>query len=161
MNCSREMSRPDVASGPRAVGSRRRRRRGERGFTLAETAVAFLIMMIVLLGVASVFAYAVYNNTSGDDRTQTLALAQQSLETLRSCQFSEDAVDPRLTAGTYTQTARYGGSDRLYKIDWTIADTTTTVKTITVKVTPAGAGTSWGSGTAASVTIVTQRAKSD
>jgi Tfp pilus assembly protein PilV len=155
------MSRPEEESRPRADAGRGRRGRGERGFTLAETAVAFLIMMIVLLGVASVFAYAVYNNTSGADRTQTLALAQQSLETLRSCEFSADATDAKLAAGTYTQTARYGGSNRLYSIDWTIADTTPTVKTITLKVTPVAAGPSWASGAATSMTIVTQRAKAD
>ena len=135
--------------------------RGERGFTLAETAVAFLIMMIVLLGVASVFAYAVYNNTSGADRTQTLALAQQSMETLRNCKFTADEVDPRLNQGKYTQTAQYGGSGRQYTIDWQIDDTSLTVKTITLKVTPAGAGSISGSASAASVTIVTQRAQSD
>lgn len=154
------MSQPEEESGPRTVAERRNER-DARGFTLVETAVAFLIMMIVLLGVASVFAYAVYNNTSGADRTQTLALAQQSLETLRSYQYSADTQDPRLAQGTYTQTARYGGSNRLYTIDWTIADTTGSLKTITVKVTPLGAGPSWGSGNAASVTITTLRAKSD
>ncbi len=154
------MSRPEEECGPRAV-AKRRGERGERGFTLVETVVAFLIMMIVLLGVASVFAYAVFTNTGGADRTQTLALAQQSLETLRSYQYSGAAVDPRLAAGAYTQRAQYGGSKRFYTIDWTIADTTPTIKTITLKVTPEGAGPSWGSGAATSVTIVTQRAKSD
>lgn len=134
-----------------------RRRRGERGFTLAETAVALLIMMVVLLGVASVFAYAVYNNTSGADRTQSLALAQQSMETLRSYRFAVGQIDPRLQVGSYTQTAKYGGSGREYKIDWVIADTTNTVKTITLKVTPVAATP----GSATSVTIVTQRALSD
>ncbi len=138
-----------------------RPRAGERGFTLAETALALLIMMIVLLGVASAFAYSVYNNSSGADRAQTLALAQQSLETLRGCEFSSDAVDDRLKQGDYTQTARYGGANREYTIEWKIEDTTATVKTITLKVTPLGAGPAWGSGAAASVTIVTQRAKSD
>ena len=160
MNCPREISRPEETTRPRTATARGRRR-GERGFTLAETAVSFLIMMVVLLGVASVFAYAVYNNTSGADRTQTLALAQQSLETLRSYEFSDTLVHPSLSAGTYTQRAQYGGANRYYTIDWKIDDTTPTVKTITLKVTPEGAGTSWGSGTAASVTIVTQRAKSD
>jgi type II secretory pathway pseudopilin PulG len=160
MNCPREINRHDEARGRRPAAGRGRRR-NERGFTLAETAVAFLIMMVVLLGVASVFAYAVYNNTSGADRTQTLALAQQSLETLRSCEFSDTLVDPRLSAGTYSQRAQYGGSNRFYKIDWTIADSTPTVKTITLKVTPEGAGPSWGSGEMASVTIVTQRSKSE
>ncbi|HKQ51166.1 MAG TPA: prepilin-type N-terminal cleavage/methylation domain-containing protein, partial [Pyrinomonadaceae bacterium] len=94
-----------------------RRRGSERGFTLAETVIAFLIMMIVLLGVASVFAYAVYNNTSGADRTQTIALAQQSMETLRSYKFAVGQIDDRLKQGSYTQTAKYGGSGREYKID--------------------------------------------
>jgi len=29
-----------------------------------------------------------------------LALAQQSLETLRSCEFSDTLIDPKLAAGT-------------------------------------------------------------
>ena len=134
-----------------------RRRGSERGFTLAETVIAFLIMMIVLLGVASVFAYAVYNNTSGADRTQTIALAQQSMETLRSYKFAVGQIDDRLKQGSYTQTAKYGGSGREYKIDWQIDDTTSTVKTITLKVTPVAATR----GPSTSVTIVTQRALSD
>ena len=149
MNCSREMSRPEEETGAL--------RRGERGFTLAETAVAFLIMMIVLLGVASVFAYAVYNNSSAADRTQTLALAQQSMETLRGYRFAVGQIDDRLKQGSYTQTAKYGGSGREYKIDWQIEDTTGTVKTIMLKVTPVAATR----GPATSVTIVTQRAISD
>lgn len=148
----RELTRPRAADA---------NRRGERGFTLAETAIAFLIMMIVLLGVASVFAYAVYNNTSGADRTQSLALAQQSMETLRSLKFTSDTTDNMLKAGSYTQTTNYGGANRPYTIDYQVVDTTPTLKTITLKVTPLGAGPTWASGDAASVTVITQRAKAD
>lgn len=149
-----------------AQGAARERERGQRGFTLAETAVAFLIMMIVLLGVASLFAFAVFNNASGADRAQTLAVAQQTLETLRSARFSNMATDDILKAGTTTQdnVLRGGPSGkgaRPYTIVSEIQDTTPTLKTITVSVTPTGGGPAWATGPAARVTIVTQRAKSE
>ena len=61
----------------------------ERGFTLVETTIALLIMMIVMLGVASVFAFAVSNNSNGADREQTLAVAQQTLETLHNADIED------------------------------------------------------------------------
>lgn len=138
---------------------------GEGGFTLAETAVAFLIMMIVLLGVASVFAYSVYNNASGADRSQTLAVAQQTLETIRNARFSTLVTDEILEAGTDTQEdvlrgGPNGQGARPYTIVSQVEDTTPTLKTITVSVTPTGAGPAWATGTAASVTVVTQRSRS-
>lgn len=139
--------------------------KGEGGFTLIETAIALLIMMIVVLGVASLFAFSIYNNTSATDRTQTLAVAQQTLETLRIARFSNTETDSILSAGTITQHVTRGGHEgtgsRPYTIVSTIVDTTPTIKTITVSVTPIGAGASWATGMAASVTIVTQRAMTD
>jgi Tfp pilus assembly protein PilV len=150
----------------RATCARRKIKEGERGFTLIETTIALLIMMVVMLGAASLFAFSVYNNTSGADRAQTLAVAQQTLETLRNARFSTAGTDPILNAGTTTQTnAMRGGPTgqgaRPYTIVSTIVDTTPTIKTITVSVTPTGAGPSWATGSAARVTIVTQRAQSD
>jgi Tfp pilus assembly protein PilV len=139
---------------------------GERGFTLIETTIALLVMMIVMLGAASLFAFSVYNNTNGADRTQTLAVAQQTLETLRSAKFSKSGTDAVLGAGTVTQNVIRGGygggaGNRPYTIVSTIVDTTPTIKTITVSVTPTGAGPAWARGPAARVTITTQRAQSD
>ncbi|HKR01183.1 MAG TPA: prepilin-type N-terminal cleavage/methylation domain-containing protein [Pyrinomonadaceae bacterium] len=150
----------------RAIARRARRgpSEGERGFTLIETTIALLIMMIVMLGVASLFAFSVFNNTSGSDRAQTLAVAQQTMETLRSARFSNTGTDAVLNAGTVTQNVTRGASgagQRPYTVVSTIVDTTPTIKTITVSVTPTGAGPSWATGSAASVTIVTQRAKTD
>lgn len=148
--------------------NRRRRKTSptERGFTLVETTIALLIMMIVMLGSASLFAYSVFNNTSGADRAQTLAVAQQTLETLRNAQFSATATDPLLIAGQpITQNVTRGGINgsgaRPYTIVSTVVDTTPTIKTITVSVTPTGAGPAWATGPAARVTITTQRARSD
>jgi Tfp pilus assembly protein PilV len=137
----------------------------ERGFTLIETTIALLIMMIVMLAAASLFAFSVYNNSSGADRMQTLAIAQQTMETLRSAKFSNTVTDAALNAGTVTQSVRRGHPTsslaRPYTIVSTIVDTTPTIKTITITVTPTGAGPTWATGAAASVTIVTQRAKTD
>lgn len=137
---------------------------GERGFTLMETAIALIVMMIVMLAAASLFAYAVYNNSSGVDRAQTLAVAQESMERLRSAAFSKSKVDAILNQGEFEQkNVSRGGSNgvRYYDILWTINDTTPTVKTITVKVTPTGAGMAGANGAAASLIIMTQRSKSD
>jgi type II secretory pathway pseudopilin PulG len=139
---------------------------GERGFTLVETTIALVIMMIVMLGSASLFAFSIFNNTSGADRTQTLAVAQQTLETLRNEQFSSDVTDKDLLAGppkplSVTRGGLNGSGARPYTIVTTVVDTTPTLKTITVVVTPIGAGPAWATGPAASVTITTQRAKSD
>jgi Tfp pilus assembly protein PilV len=149
----------------RAVCAAQKRDEAESGFTLIETAIALLIMMIVMLGAASLFAFSVHNNTSGADRTQTLAVAQQTMETLRNARFSDTVTDAALNAGTVTQNVTgggYGGSGtRPYTIVSTIVDTTPTIKTITVTVTPTGAGPSWATGANASVTIITQRARTD
>jgi Tfp pilus assembly protein PilV len=138
----------------------------DSGFTLIETAIALLIMMIVTLGAASLFAFSVYNNSGGADRTQVLAVAQQTMETLRSAEFSNTATDHALDAGTFTQYVTRGGypngsGARPYTIVSNIVDTTPTIKTITISVIPTGAGMKWATGPAAAVTIVTQRAKSD
>lgn len=134
----------------------------ERGFTLIETVIALVIMMIVMLAAASLFAYAIYNNSSGADRAQTLAVAQESLERFRSAAFSKSQIDGILSQGEFEQkNVARGGTNgiRYYDIYWKVVDTTATVKTITVKVTPTG--TVGASGVTPSLTIMTQRAKSD
>src|SRR5829696_9092257 len=68
--------------------------KGERGFTLIETASALLVMMIGGLGICAVFAYAIKNNTGSRDRAAALAVAQQQMEQYRSLTF----LDPALTA---------------------------------------------------------------
>jgi Tfp pilus assembly protein PilV len=134
---------------------------GERGFTLIETTIALVVMMIVMLAAASLFAYAVYHNSSGVDRAQTLAVAQESMERFRSAAFSKSKIDAILSQGRQTQTGvARGGTNgvRYYDIMWIIEDTTPTVKTITVQVTPTGAGMG---GATPPLTIMTQRSMSD
>lgn len=122
--------------------------RQERGFTLLETATALLVMMIGGLGICAVFAYAIENNTGSRDRAAAIAVAQQQMERFRSLTF----LDAALTAGTSTTNVDSAG--RTYRVRTTIANTTTSLKTITIEVTPLLAGDAWAMGT---VTISVQR----
>ncbi len=124
--------------------------RGERGFTLIETMIALVIMMVVGLGIASLFAYSINYNSGAADRTVAIAVAQQQLERLRNSPFT----DASLTATTGT-TSTVQSIGRSYTIQTIIVDTSTTLKTITVQVTPQGAGPEWGRNP---VTAITQRA---
>lgn len=122
--------------------------RQERGFTLLETATALLVMMIGGLGICAVFAYAIENNTGSRDRAAAIAVAQQRMERFRSVTFD----DATLTAGTSTTTVDNAG--RTYRVRTTIANTTTSLKTITIEVTPLLGSELWAMGT---VSISVQR----
>jgi Tfp pilus assembly protein PilV len=122
--------------------------RQERGFTLLETATALLVMMIGGLGICAVFAYAIENNTGSRDRAAAIAVAQQQMERFRSLTFTDAA----LTAGTATTTVTSAG--RTYRVRTTIANTTASLKTITIEVTPLLGSETWAMGT---VTISVQR----
>ncbi len=158
----------------RARAKRKSREKSERGFTLIETTIALLVMMIVMLGSASLFAFATFNNSNAADRAQTLAVAQETMETLRRLRFSNAGTDAQLNVPVYTQIVcrgvpgasgvcgQSGVSGRPYRVVVNIADTTPTIKTITVSVTPMGAGPAWANNPSwATVTLTTQRAKSD
>src|SRR3954469_22944591 len=72
----------------------------EQGFTLLETSIALVVMMIVTLATASLFVYAVNYNSGTGDRSAALAIAQQRLERLRRTPYT----DALLTAGATTET---------------------------------------------------------
>jgi len=125
--------------------------RGQAGFTLIETTVALVVMMIGGLGIAAVFTYAIKNNTGARDRAAAIAVAQQELERLRNYPFDDAA----LTATSGVTTASVTSAERTYTVRTRIIDTTTTVKTIQIQVTPQNASNPWGQ---SSVTVVAQRA---
>ena len=118
------------------------RKNQEGGFTLVETATALLVMMIGGLGICAVFAYAIKNNTGSRDRAAALAVAQQQMERYRQVTF----IDPLLTAHAATsQTVTSAGRD--YTVRTTITNTTTSLKTITIEVTPLLSSDPWALGT--------------
>jgi Tfp pilus assembly protein PilV len=129
----------------------------ERGFTMIETVVALVVMMVVGLGAASLFMYSTRNNSGAADRAAALAIAQQRMERLRSVTFT----DATLNVGTTNATVTSDG--RRYRVQTTICNTaacggSSTLKNITVQVTPTDAGLIWASN---SVTVISLRASPD
>ena len=147
-------------------------RPGERGFTLAETAIALLIMMIASVGVVSLFSYSVKYNAGAKDRELAMAVAQKRMEWLRGIPY--DATTRAVTyrypttanpaGGGLAKTAATGVTEtttsagRSYTVVTTIlnfddaSDVNSVIKTISVQVTPDGADDALGQ-----VTLTTQR----
>ena len=121
-----------------------RARTGERGFTMIETVIALVVMMVAGLSVASLFMYATRNNSGAADRAVALAVAQQRMERLRSVSFD----DASLAAGTTNTTVT--NASRVYSVQTVICETaacggSSTLKKITIRVTPTSAGQLWAS----------------
>lgn len=149
-----------------------RKQTGERGFTLIETCTALVIMMVVAMGAASAFVYAISNNNGANDRLMTMAVAQKRMEWLRSIPFDETTAAQaysypngglKETATPVVEKITSGG--RPYRITTTITDvdtdsTTTepkTIKTITIFVRPEGTGWNQTTSVFGSVTLTTER----
>jgi Tfp pilus assembly protein PilV len=115
----------------------------QSGFTLIETTIALLVMMVGALACSSLFVFSLQNNVGGGERALAMAVAQQQLERLRSVTYE----DTTLTAGTASSTVRSG--ERNYTVQQTIADETNPggsakqLKRITITVTPQTAGPDW------------------
>lgn len=124
-----------------------------QGFSLLETSIALLIMMVLTLGTASLYVYATTYNAGSADRAAALAIAQQKMERLRSSSF-DDAL---MAAGTTTEVVTY--VNHQYTLNTTICATpgcggSSTLKVITVQVVPQGSK-SWMN---VPVTLVSERA---
>ncbi|HET6980375.1 MAG TPA: prepilin-type N-terminal cleavage/methylation domain-containing protein [Pyrinomonadaceae bacterium] len=127
----------------------------QHGFTLIETCVAMLVMMIAALACASLFVFSVQNNVGGSERALAMAVGQQQMEKLRSVNFD----DASMNAGTNTTTVKSGERD--YTVQIVVANETNAdasnkqLKRITVNVTPQDGGASnW---TRSTVTLVSMR----
>jgi Tfp pilus assembly protein PilV len=60
----------------------------QKGFTLLEAAIAMVILMVIGLGIASLFTYSISENSRADDRELAMAIAQKRMEWLRTIPFT-------------------------------------------------------------------------
>lgn len=117
--------------------------KGQQGFTLMETSIAMVVMMVGALGVASLFVFSVQNNVGGSERALAMAVAQQQLEQIRSVTYE----DTTLNVGTVTSTVQT--AQRNYTVQRTVAQETNAdgspkeLKRITITVTPQAGSPNW------------------
>ena len=160
-----------VMSAPGIVAeSRQQQGYDQSGFTILETTIALLLMLIVALGSASLFSFSIYNNSGGSDRAVSLALAQQTLETLRSVTFTTAATDARLNGGTLVQNGVLRDG-RSFQVTTIIDDNpataavdvapNNTLKSITIIVESQSIGRGWAAGAGGRVTLITQRTRTE
>jgi Tfp pilus assembly protein PilV len=143
----------------------------ESGFTILEAAIALVILMVIGLGIASLFTYSIQANGKADDRELAMALAQKRMEWLRTIPFTTQtrSLAYSYPNGGLAATATAGvpetvtAAGRTYTITTTISDLNvvptgkpdagaSTLKRIQVSVTPATAITGFET-----VTVYTQR----
>jgi Tfp pilus assembly protein PilV len=116
---------------------------GQAGFTLVETSIAFVVMMVAALACSSLFVFSINNNVGGSERAMSMGIAQQQLEQLRSVDYE----DSTLTDGTTNFTVNSGG--RTYNVQRVVASDTNAnntpknLKRVTITVTPRTAGPNW------------------
>ena len=134
----------------------------QRGFTLLEAAIALVILMVIGLGIASLFTYSISANSRADDRELAMAIAQKRMEWLRTIPFTTQTrsvayaypnggLAATATAG-FTETVTNAG--RRYTVVTTITDLNfvptgnpdagaCTLKRIQISVTPVIASTAF------------------
>jgi len=143
----------------------------QRGFTVLEAAIALVILMIIGLGIASLFTYSIQANGKADDRELAMTIAQKRMEWLRTIPFTTQtrSVAYAFPNGGLAATATAGVSEtvtnagRSYTVNTIISDLNfvpagqpdagaCTRKRIQISVTPARATTNFET-----VTVSTQR----
>jgi Tfp pilus assembly protein PilV len=128
----------------RPAGNRDRRVTDE-GFTLIETSIAMVIMMVAALGVVSLFTYAIGYNSGGNDRAVAITIAQQQLEQLRTVPFTDSVLNTTAATGTVL-TPNTISNGRSYRVTKTVTGANNdvngnpTLKTITIQVNPLSPG---------------------
>jgi Tfp pilus assembly protein PilV len=117
--------------------------KGQSGFTLIETTIASLVMMVGALAVSSLFVFSTQNNVGGGERALAMAVAQQQLEQLRSVAYDDSTLNLVTTNSTVSN------GNRNYTVQRVVADeknddnTSKGLKKITITVTPIVAGANW------------------
>src|SRR6476659_6221226 len=81
-------------------------KQNEQGFTLLETAIALIVMMVVTLATGSLFVYAVKYNSGSGDRSAALAIAQQRIERMRRTPYDDALLSTASTTETVINAGR-------------------------------------------------------
>jgi type II secretory pathway pseudopilin PulG len=142
------------------------------GFTLIEVLIGGAIMIILCVGILTVFSYVIKVNRGENLRMQALSILQRKVEYYRSLKFVPVNSSAELNGMTETNVGTMTSEDgRVFNILVTIDndpstagvqignDSTTKFKEITITAVPATAETGWLANLRTNVTI--QRVRSN
>jgi prepilin-type N-terminal cleavage/methylation domain-containing protein len=153
----------------------------QSGFTLIETMVALVIVLVALLGVFYSFTYAILYNAGNATRTQCLATMQREVELIRAAKFTPTQTDNYapasnncrsdglrdLTAGVKTPCRIQAPNGGDFRVETTVdddpfttgvqTDSATTIKEITVTVRLDSPSPGWQ--TAVPATVILRRTR--
>ena len=115
----------------------------EGGFTIIETSIAMVVMMVAALACSSLFVFSIQNNVGGSERALSMAVAQQQLEQLRSVDYDDSTLNDLVTNFSVTTGGRTYNVQREVVTEKNSNDTSKELKRITVAVTPQAAGPNW------------------
>ena len=128
--------------------------KGERGFTLVETSISMVVMMVAGLAMSSLFVFSMQNNVGGGNETSlAMAVAQQQLEQLRSVTFEDTTMTVERPPPPSAMAIKITAS-------WTITDETNAdgsskqLRKISTTVTVSGTHGTW---TRTPITLVSYR----
>jgi Tfp pilus assembly protein PilV len=127
---------------------------GQRGFTLIETSISMVVMMVAGLAISSLFAFSLQSNVGGADRALAMAVAQQQLEQLRSVSFEDSTLDVGATTSTVTTGQRHYTVVKVIANETNNDNSVKQLKKITITVTPNDGAQSW---TRSAVVLVSLR----
>ena len=116
---------------------------GEGGFTLLETSIAMVVMMVGALAMSSLFVFSVQNNVGGSERALSMAVAQQQLEQIRSVEYDDTTLTDSTTDFQVTTGGRTYFVQRVVAGEMNADNTPKQLKRITITVTPQAGGPNW------------------
>jgi prepilin-type N-terminal cleavage/methylation domain-containing protein len=88
-----------------------------KGFSLIEVMIALVVVMIAMLGIFTVFTYAIMYNAGNKSRSGAIAVLQQEVERIRAAKFNTTTTDPVLQGGTQAQRTVTGSAGSMYTVD--------------------------------------------
>lgn len=109
----------------------------EGGFTLIETCVAMVMLLVVVCGVLPLGVYALKYNSAAAVRAGAVTAAQRKLEQLRAGSFTSCVSSSETVAVGPTES-------QTYTVEVTVTEVAATLKNITIVVTPDGRSTDGG-----------------
>jgi prepilin-type N-terminal cleavage/methylation domain-containing protein len=88
-----------------------------KGFSLIEVMIALIVIMIAMLGVFTVFTYAIMYNAGNRSRSEAVAVLQQEVERIRAAKFNTTTTDAILLGGVQTQRTITGSAGSTFTVD--------------------------------------------